>query len=80
MKTKLTLTIEQSVIEEAKRYSKKNHQSLSALIEEFLTQFSRKNKQKSSIVKKTEGILKVVYQGKTDKEIRGEIYKGKYGI
>lgn len=80
MKTKLTLTIEQSVVEEAKRYSRKNQKSLSSLIEEFLHQLSHKSKTQSSIVEITKGILKDAYQGKTDKEIRNEIYKEKYGI
>lgn len=80
MKTKLTLTIEQSVIDEAKRYSRKNQKSLSALIEEFLYQLSHKSKTQSSVVEPTKGILKDAYQGKTDKEIRSKIYNEKYGI
>ncbi len=80
MKTKLTLTIEQSVIEEAKQYSRKNRKSLSALIEEFLHQLSHRSKTQSSVVEKTKGVLKDAYEGKTDKEIRPEIYRGKYGI
>lgn len=80
MKTKLTLTIEQSVVEEAKRYSRKNRKSLSALIEEFLHQLSHKSKTQPSVVETTKGILKDAYKEKTDKEIRDKIYKEKYGI
>lgn len=36
MNTKLTLTIEQSVIEKAKKLAKKNERSLSDLIENYL--------------------------------------------
>ena len=36
MNTKLTLTIEQSVIEKAKKYAKNNERSLSDLIENYL--------------------------------------------
>jgi hypothetical protein len=36
MNTKLTLTIEQSVIDEAKSYAKRKGQSLSGLIENYL--------------------------------------------
>lgn len=36
MNTKLTLTIEQSVIEKAKRYAKDKERSLSSLIENYL--------------------------------------------
>jgi len=80
MKTKLTLTIEQSVVEEAKRYSRKHQQSLSSLIEEFLSQLSHPSKPQPSVVETTQGILKDAYRGKTDKEVREEIYREKYGI
>jgi len=80
MKTKLTLTIEQSVVEEAKRYARKNRKSLSSLIEEFLHQLTHKGKKQPAVVERTKGILKGAYQGKTDKEIRDEIYKEKYGF
>lgn len=36
MNTKLTLTIEESVIENAKAYARKRHRSLSDLIENYL--------------------------------------------
>jgi hypothetical protein len=36
MNTKLTLTIEQHIIEKAKKYAKDNHRSLSSLIENYL--------------------------------------------
>lgn len=36
MNTKLTLTIEQEIIERAKRYAKEKNQSLSDLIENYL--------------------------------------------
>ena len=36
MNTKLTLTIEESVIESAKAYARKSHRSLSDLIENYL--------------------------------------------
>jgi predicted CopG family antitoxin len=36
MNTKLTLTIEQSVIEKAKKYAKEKERSLSDLIENYL--------------------------------------------
>lgn len=36
MNTKLTLTIEQSIIEKAKRYARKRERSLSDLIENYL--------------------------------------------
>ena len=43
MSTKLTLTIEKSVIEEAKKYAKSQGRSLSKLIEEYLKSVSRED-------------------------------------
>lgn len=43
MSTKLTLTIDKSVIEEAKKYAKSQGRSLSNLIEEYLKSVSSKD-------------------------------------
>jgi predicted HicB family RNase H-like nuclease len=43
MNTKLTLNIDQNVIEEAKTYAKKNSVSLSKLIENYLFSLTKKN-------------------------------------
>ena len=43
MSTKLTVTIEKSVIEKAKQYAKSQGRSLSNLIEEYLKSVSSKN-------------------------------------
>jgi len=64
MNTKLTLTIEKVIIEEAKEYAKKKGQSLSDLVENYfklLTKDERKVKanQLSPRVKRLRGILKV---------------------
>ena len=50
MNTKLTLTIEQSVIDKAKRYAKDNECSLSDIIENYLKTITRE----SSIEDETE--------------------------
>jgi len=62
--TKLTLTIEKEVIEEAKEYAKEKGQSLSDLVENYfklITKDKRKIKsnQLSPRVKRLRGILKV---------------------
>ena len=44
MNAKLTLTIDKEVIEQAKRYAKKENRSLSNLIENFLKHVSRDEK------------------------------------
>jgi len=64
MNTKLTLTIEKVIIEEAKEYAKEKGQSLSDLVENYfklLTKDERKVKanQLSPRVKRLRGILKV---------------------
>lgn len=64
MNTKLTLTIEKEVIEEAKEYAKAKGQSLSDLVENYfklITKDKRKVKsnQLSPRVKRLRGILKV---------------------
>lgn len=49
MSTKLTLTIDKSVIEEAKRYAKSQGRSLSNLIEEYLKSVSSKDDKSKSL-------------------------------
>jgi hypothetical protein len=51
MNTKLTLTIDESVIEKAKKYAKKKEYSLSALIENYLRTitFNDNKKEKTAI-------------------------------
>lgn len=59
MNTKLTLTIEQAVIEKAKRYAKQNERSLSKIIENYLktliTNDLKEEKMLSPIVKSLKG-------------------------
>lgn len=65
MNTKLTLTIDQSVIEKAKRYARKKERSLSDLIENYLkaltTEESEKNTEDdlSATVKNLKGSFKM---------------------
>lgn len=64
LNTKLTLTIEKEIIEEAKEYAKEKGQSLSDLVENYfklLTKEKRKVKpnQLSPRIKRLRGILKI---------------------
>lgn len=64
MNTKLTLTIEQSIIEKAKLYAKKKERSLSDLIENYLKALtteenSTKEDELSPIVKSLRGSFKM---------------------
>lgn len=77
MNTKLTLSIEKKVIEQAKVYAKNNGRSLSDLIEHFLMSLIRKTKKEdeieiSPLVKSMQGIIKLPkdFDYKKDKEER----------
>ncbi|KDN56319.1 DUF6364 family protein [Flavobacterium seoulense] len=61
MNTKLTLTIEQTVIEKAKKYAKEKERSLSDLIENYLKALTKDNEQNdielTPIVKSLKGLF-----------------------
>ena len=63
MNTKLTLTIEQSIIEKAKKYARKKERSLSDLIENYLkaltTEETLNQEELSPIVKSLKGSFKM---------------------
>ncbi len=62
MNTKLTLTIEQTIIEKAKKYATKKNRSLSDIIENYLKVITKEEKTKSfeftPIVKSLKGSFK----------------------
>ena len=75
MNTKLTLTIEQDVIQKAKEYAKNKNRSLSDLIENYLkslTQEEPKEKKKtlSPIVQSLKGSFKMPANFDYKKELR----------
>ena len=49
MTTKLTLTVEQSVIAKAKAYAKKTNRSLSELVENYLDTLTQENADKKQL-------------------------------
>lgn len=83
MLTKLTLTIEQSVIEQAKEYAQKKNRSVSRIVEEYLknivtnheigTSFS---KMKSPITNSISGMFHD--NGKSYKDMLNEALQDKY--
>ncbi|GHB84130.1 DUF6364 family protein [Persicitalea jodogahamensis] len=83
-KVKLTLTIEESVVNHAKVVAKRNRQSLSDMIENFLASTQPKKMSlkspKMTTALKLRGIAKSTLSKKTDKEIKAMMYKEKYGI
>jgi hypothetical protein len=72
MQTKLTLSIESDVIEQAKEYARQQHRSLSNLVETYLKLLVRKEsstEEISPIVASLIGVLPMDVKGKGRKEI-----------
>ncbi len=74
MKTKLTLTVEKDIIEQAKEYAKNTGVSLSELIQDYLTRITGKTEkgehvaETPSIYRKYAGIAKSDLDPVKDKE------------
>lgn len=82
MNTKLTLTIEQEVIQRAKEYAKNKNRSLSDIIENYLKILTKEEKAKESkklnpIVKSLKGSFKMPKNMDYKKELRDRL-EGKY--
>ncbi len=80
MNTKLTLTIEQEIIERAKNYAKEKNRSLSDIVENYLkmlTKEERKQKinQLSPIVKSLKGSFKMPRNMDYKKELADRLEK-----
>ena len=60
MNTKLTLNIDQNIIEGAKSYAKDNSVSLSKLIENYLHSLTKKTKEKSKVSPLVESLTGVI--------------------
>jgi len=78
MNTKLTLTIEQEIIERAKKYAKEKNRSLSDIIENYLkvlTKSERKQKAEklNPIVKSLKGSFKMPDNMDYKKELRNRL-------
>ena len=83
MNSKLTLSINQAVIEEAKKYAKSSGKSLSNIVEEYLKSLAIKeksDKKKSSlkIVRELKGSIKLPKEFTSYKEILGDALLEKY--
>ncbi len=82
MQTKLTLTLEQSVIEQAKIYAKDKGRSLSELIENYLKVVLQDNEAKVNLspsIKKLKGSVKLPEDFDYKKELT-ESLSAKYSI
>ncbi len=83
MNTKLTLSIEQEVIEAAKDYAKKHGKSLSNIVEEYLKALSEKKSVKervefSKIVKELKGSISIPKDSKSFNELLQDALIEKY--
>ncbi len=80
MQTKLTLTLDNQVIEQAKAYSKQNRISLSKLVEFYFKSISGPDKELNKIppiTKELSGIAKFE-TNKSDKELLSEALNKKF--
>lgn len=78
MTTKLTLTVEKSVIEKAKTYAKRTGRSLSDLIEKYLESITcdeKNDKDISPKLKKIVGAVKLPKNFDEEKELRTYLEK-----
>ena len=80
MDTKLTLSLDKKVIEEAKKYAKRKNISLSKLIESYLNKVSGEKKEGpaiSPLVKSLSGVL-TLPKGSDHKKGYSDYLSGKY--
>jgi hypothetical protein len=79
MKTKLTLTIEQSIIEKAKRYARERERSLSDLIENYLRALTNEkeigDEDMSPTIKQLRGSFKLPKDFDYKKELTNSLSK-----
>ena len=77
MNTKLTLTIEQEIIEKAKKYAKSKNRSLSDIIENYLKLLTNKDQKKETeldpIVESLKGSFKTPKNIDYKKELRNRL-------
>ena len=83
MSTKLTLTVDKTIIEKAKKYAKSNGRSLSNIIEEYLKSLTQKEEPKeefeiSPLVQSLWGSVKPLPETVDYKEILEEELAKKY--
>ncbi|MVN22327.1 DUF6364 family protein [Mucilaginibacter arboris] len=75
MNTKLTLTIEQAIIEKAKKYAKDKGRSLSDLIENYLKAITKDSGPETIEITPTVKLLKGSFTGPADLDYNKELSK-----
>ncbi|MEO7976280.1 DUF6364 family protein [Flavobacterium sp.] len=82
MNTKLTLSLEKEVIEQAKSYAKKTGRSLSELVESYFKNLTEKEQIYDDIHPKVKKLIGIVTlpDDFDEEKAREEHYREKYGI
>lgn len=82
MNTKLTLSIEKTVIEDAKSYAKKTGRSLSELVESYFKNITEKSEIADDIHPKVKKLIGIVTlpDDFDEEKVKEEYYREKYGI
>ncbi len=77
MDTKLTLKLDQEIIERAKTYAKENNTSLSKLIESYLSLlvFSKNEEEVGPVVKSISGVMELPEDYDAQKEYKKHLIK-----
>ncbi len=85
MLTKLTLTIEEEIIVQAKNYAQKKHRSVSKIVEDYLKNVSEmeiiQNKELKNVGKRTKsisGMFKNEYKGQSYQDLLESSLTEKY--
>jgi hypothetical protein len=79
MNTKLTLNLDKSVIEQAKKYAREHQVSLSKLIENYLDSITKSSTEKSKISPLVESLTGVIPDGNyNDREDYAHFLSEKY--
>lgn len=76
MNTKLTLTIEQTIIERAKKYARKKGRSLSDIIENYLKVITKEEADKNVEIMPITKSLRGSFKAPSDFEYKKELAKG----
>jgi len=56
-KTKLTLSVDQAIIERAKRFARRNRTSISKLVSDFLEALAAEEEESTPVVSRLRGVL-----------------------
>jgi hypothetical protein len=82
MNTKLTLSLEKTVIDDAKSYAKKTGRSLSELVESYFKNLTEKTEKENDIHPKVKKLIGRITLPDDFDEVKAkdEYFKDKYGI